>query len=83
MLATYSGSKAFLSTWSQALAEEYKSKGITVQLVTAFFVVSPLLDVDIEASRSPNFRYPTCPKSVDRPCPLPPQKLGWPHAYHI
>lgn len=40
MLATYSGSKAFLATWSQALAEEYKKKGIVVQLVNTFFVVS-------------------------------------------
>ncbi|GJJ08535.1 hypothetical protein Clacol_002753 [Clathrus columnatus] len=39
MLATYSGSKAFLQTWSQALAKEVESKGITVSLVNAFFVV--------------------------------------------
>ncbi len=39
MLATYSGSKAFLSTWTQALGEELKSKGIVVQLVNTFFVV--------------------------------------------
>lgn len=39
MLATYSGSKAFLATWSSALAEEYRCKGITVQLVNTFFVV--------------------------------------------
>jgi 17beta-estradiol 17-dehydrogenase / very-long-chain 3-oxoacyl-CoA reductase len=80
MLATYSGSKAFLSTWSQALAEEYKSKGITVQLVTAFFVVSPLWMSTVKLSLT-NFRYPTCPKLVDRLCPPPPQKLGWRHAY--
>ncbi|KAF8331357.1 3-ketoacyl-CoA reductase [Cantharellus anzutake] len=42
MLATYSGSKAFLSTWSQALAEELKSRGITVQLINTFFVVSAM-----------------------------------------
>ena len=42
MLATYSGSKAFLATWSSALAEEYRCKGITVQLVNTFFVVRPL-----------------------------------------
>lgn len=39
MLATYSGSKSFVATWSQALAEEYKDKGIIVQLINAFFVV--------------------------------------------
>ncbi|KAG8905786.1 hypothetical protein FRB99_008265, partial [Tulasnella sp. 403] len=42
MLATYSGSKAFLSTWTQALAEEYRSRGITVQLVNTYFVVSAM-----------------------------------------
>ena len=41
MLATYSGSKAFLVAWSRALAEEYRCKGITVQLVNTFFVVRP------------------------------------------
>jgi 17beta-estradiol 17-dehydrogenase / very-long-chain 3-oxoacyl-CoA reductase len=39
MLATYSGSKSFVATWSQALAEEYRKKGIVVQLVNTFFVV--------------------------------------------
>jgi len=42
MLATYAGSKGFLATWSQALGEELKHKGITVQLVNAFFVVSAM-----------------------------------------
>jgi 17beta-estradiol 17-dehydrogenase / very-long-chain 3-oxoacyl-CoA reductase len=41
MLATYSGSKAFLAAWSSALAEEYRCKGIAVQLVNTFFVVRP------------------------------------------
>ncbi|KDQ55016.1 hypothetical protein JAAARDRAFT_60023 [Jaapia argillacea MUCL 33604] len=40
MLATYSGSKAFLSTWSAALGEEVKSHGITVQHFNTYFVVS-------------------------------------------
>lgn len=40
MLATYSGSKAFLAFWSQSLAEEYKKQGITVQLINTYFVVS-------------------------------------------
>jgi len=42
MLATYSGSKAFLSTWTQALADEYSFRGITVQLVNTYFVVSSM-----------------------------------------
>jgi 17beta-estradiol 17-dehydrogenase / very-long-chain 3-oxoacyl-CoA reductase len=39
MLATYSGTKAFLSTWSDALASEVKAKGIVVEHVNTFFVV--------------------------------------------
>ncbi|KAF8515357.1 3-ketoacyl-CoA reductase [Hysterangium stoloniferum] len=42
MLATYSGSKAFLSTWTQALAKEVESKGIVVQLLNTYFVVSSM-----------------------------------------
>ena len=41
MLATYSGSKAFLATWTQALGKEVESKGITVQLSNTYFVVCP------------------------------------------
>ncbi|KAG5438917.1 hypothetical protein PCANB_002247 [Pneumocystis canis] len=42
LLATYSGSKAFLTTWSQALAEELKSEGIVVQAINSYFVVSAM-----------------------------------------
>ncbi|KAG4305961.1 hypothetical protein PORY_000871 [Pneumocystis oryctolagi] len=42
LLATYSGSKAFLVSWSQALAEELKSDGIIVQLLNSYFVVSSM-----------------------------------------
>ncbi|KAG8691554.1 hypothetical protein FRC09_011591, partial [Ceratobasidium sp. 395] len=42
MLATYSGTKAFLATWSRALASELKSKGVDVQLVNTYFVVSSM-----------------------------------------
>ncbi|KAG8877995.1 hypothetical protein FRB98_006420 [Tulasnella sp. 332] len=42
MLATYSGSKAFLSAWSQALADEYGSRNITIQNVNTYFVVSSM-----------------------------------------
>ncbi|CCO29320.1 hypothetical protein BN14_03329 [Rhizoctonia solani AG-1 IB] len=38
MLATYSGSKAFLSTWSRALAVELAPRGVDVQLVNTYFV---------------------------------------------
>lgn len=53
MLATYAGSKGFLATWSQALGEELKHKGITVQLVNAFFVVSAMSKI-----RKPSWSTP-------------------------
>lgn len=40
MLAPYAGSKNFLYAWSQALGGEYAKKGIRVQLLNTFFVVS-------------------------------------------
>jgi len=42
MLATYSGSKAFLSTYTDALAEEVKQHNIVVEHVNAFYVVSKM-----------------------------------------
>ncbi|EAU91530.1 ketoreductase [Coprinopsis cinerea okayama7 len=42
MLATYSGTKAFLSTFSSALGEEVKKDGIIVENVNTYFVVSKL-----------------------------------------
>ncbi|KAF5388774.1 hypothetical protein D9757_005616 [Collybiopsis confluens] len=42
MLATYSGTKAFLSTFSSALGEEVAQHGITVEHVNTYFVVSKL-----------------------------------------
>ncbi|WVQ77875.1 long-chain 3-oxoacyl-CoA reductase [Cryptococcus sp. DSM 104548] len=40
LLASYSGTKAALSTWTKALAEEVKPQGVIVELVQAAFVVS-------------------------------------------
>jgi 17beta-estradiol 17-dehydrogenase / very-long-chain 3-oxoacyl-CoA reductase len=40
LLQTYSASKAFLKTWSRALAAEVAPAGIDVQLVNPYFVVS-------------------------------------------
>ncbi|KAG8930792.1 hypothetical protein FRC03_009791 [Tulasnella sp. 419] len=54
MLAVYSGAKSFLSTWSQALADEYKGQGITVQLVNTYFVVSSMSKI-----RKANVMVPT------------------------
>jgi NAD(P)-dependent dehydrogenase (short-subunit alcohol dehydrogenase family) len=63
MLATYSGSKAFLASWTQALADEYKSKGIMVQLVNTYFVVCSftcrVFPPDL------GYRFPKCPRFVD------------------
>src|SRR3954453_16104589 len=39
-LSVYSASKSFMSTWSAALGAELKSKGIVVENVNTYFVVS-------------------------------------------
>ncbi|CAG8439599.1 6478_t:CDS:2 [Diversispora eburnea] len=41
-LSVYSGSKAFMNTWSQAIGAELKSKGIVVEHVNTYFVVSAM-----------------------------------------
>lgn len=40
LLQTYAGSKAFLSVWSQALADEVAENGIHVELLNTHFVTS-------------------------------------------
>ena len=45
LLATYSGSKAFLQQWSNALASELKPSGITVHFVHANIVTSSMSKV--------------------------------------
>ncbi|KAL9015244.1 MAG: hypothetical protein Q9173_000130 [Seirophora scorigena] len=42
LLATYSGSKAFLQQWSTALASELQQHNVTVELVQAYFVTSAM-----------------------------------------
>ncbi|XP_006460874.1 hypothetical protein AGABI2DRAFT_192460 [Agaricus bisporus var. bisporus H97] len=42
MLATYSGTKAFLATFTSALAEEVRKDNIVVEHVNTYFVVSKL-----------------------------------------
>ncbi|THH19326.1 hypothetical protein EUX98_g8799 [Antrodiella citrinella] len=54
MLAVYSGTKAWLSTWSAALGEELKDKGIDVQCTNTYFVVSNLSKI-----RRPSLTTPT------------------------
>ena len=39
MLATYSGTKAFVSTFTSALAEEVRAHNIVVQNLNTYFVV--------------------------------------------
>lgn len=45
LLATYSGSKAFLQHWSSALASELEPSGITVHFVHAYLVTSAMSKV--------------------------------------
>lgn len=54
LLATYSGSKAFLQQWSSALGEELKPYKITVELVQSYLVTSAMSKV-----RRPSATIPT------------------------
>ena len=54
LLATYSGSKAFLQNWSNALAAEVKGSGITVHFIQAYLVTSAMSKI-----RRSNYMYPT------------------------
>eukprot|EP00667_Euglena_gracilis_P012863 EG_transcript_13224 len=54
LLATYSATKAFVATFSDALNSEYKCKGITVQSCTPAFVVSKMSKI-----KRPSFFTPT------------------------
>ncbi|RJE27030.1 hypothetical protein PHISCL_00615 [Aspergillus sclerotialis] len=45
LLATYSGSKAFLQQWSTALGSELEQHGITVELVQAYLITSAMSKV--------------------------------------
>lgn len=62
LLATYSGSKAFLATWTKALAEEVKAQGVVVRLVLPGFVVSKMSKIRKPSAMAPtanNFVYQT------------------------
>ncbi|KAF4620334.1 hypothetical protein D9613_000358 [Agrocybe pediades] len=54
MLATYSGTKAFLSKFSDALGEEVKKDNITVEHVNTYFVVSKLSKIRKPTALIPN-----------------------------
>ena len=54
LLATYSGSKSFLHTWSIALASELASSKVTVKLVNSYLVTSKMSKI-----RKPSLSIPT------------------------
>lgn len=54
LLATYSGSKAFLAQWSAALGGELAAKGVTVQCVQSYLVTSAMSKI-----RRPTSLIPT------------------------
>ncbi|KAG6857735.1 hypothetical protein H0H87_004151 [Tephrocybe sp. NHM501043] len=53
MLATYSGTKAFLATFTSALAEEVRAHNITVEHVNTYFVVSKLSKIRTSSALIP------------------------------
>ncbi|KAF2094285.1 NAD(P)-binding protein [Rhizodiscina lignyota] len=54
LLATYSGSKAFLQQWSSALGSELAPKGVTVQCVQSYLVTSAMSKVRRSTSLIPS-----------------------------
>lgn len=54
LLATYSGSKAFLQQWSNALASELAPQGITVHFVQAYLITSAMSKI-----RRANWQVPS------------------------
>ncbi|PGH27954.1 hypothetical protein AJ80_00208 [Polytolypa hystricis UAMH7299] len=56
LLATYSGSKAFLQQWSTALASEVSNYNITVELVQSYLVTSAMSKIRRTSMLIPNPR---------------------------
>ena len=54
LLATYSGSKAFLQQWSTALGSELAPHGVTVELVQSYLVTSAMSKI-----RKPSWMVPS------------------------
>lgn len=55
-LATYSGSKAFLQNWSNALAGELKSSNVDVELILSYLVTSAMSKIRRTSAMIPNPR---------------------------
>lgn len=56
LLATYSGSKAFLQQWSTALGSELEPYGVTVELVQAYLITSAMSKVRRTSASIPDPR---------------------------
>ncbi|KAF8861046.1 NAD(P)-binding protein [Acephala macrosclerotiorum] len=56
LLATYSGSKAFLQHWSTALAGELKGSGVDVELVLSYLVTTAMSKIRKPSAFIPNPR---------------------------
>lgn len=56
LLATYSGSKAFLQQWSTALGAELEQHGVTVELVQAYLITSAMSKVRKTSASIPDPR---------------------------
>ncbi len=56
LLATYSGSKAFLQQWSTALGAELKPHGVDVELVLSYLVTSAMSKIRRTTATIPNPR---------------------------
>jgi 17beta-estradiol 17-dehydrogenase / very-long-chain 3-oxoacyl-CoA reductase len=56
LLATYSGSKAFLQQWSAALGGELKGTGVDVELVLSYLVTTAMSKVRRPSAMIPNPR---------------------------
>lgn len=54
LLATYSGSKAFLQQWSTALGSELAPKGVTVELVQSHLVTSAMSKIRKSSATVPS-----------------------------
>lgn len=54
LLATYSGSKAFLQAWSAALAGELASENVDVELVLSYLVTSAMSKIRKSSALIPN-----------------------------